>query len=91
MKPTMLLYALLLSGSDALNYRILALVLSAEILLCIRLVYLCARRYASKEAAQAGCMCFFVFACGPMGALAPAPGNHGCALLPGNVLALRTL
>ena len=60
MKPAMLLYALLLSAADSFNYRILALVVSAEILLCIRLVYLCARRYASKEAAQAGA-CVFAY------------------------------
>jgi hypothetical protein len=58
MKPAILLYAVLLSGADSFNYRILALVESAEILLCIRLVYLCARRYASKEAAQAGACVF---------------------------------
>jgi hypothetical protein len=60
MKPTMLLYALLLSGAESFNYRILAIVLSAEILLCIWLVYLCARRYASREAAQAGA-CVFTY------------------------------
>ncbi|MBN2106988.1 MAG: hypothetical protein JW832_06135 [Deltaproteobacteria bacterium] len=70
MKPTMLLYALLLSGADALSYRILALVQSAEILLCIRLVYLCARRYASKEAAQAGA-CVFLYLLVAQWALSP--------------------
>ena len=70
MKPTMLLYALLLSGADAPNYRILALVQSAEILLCIRLVYLCALRYASKEAAQAGA-CVFLYLLVAQWALSP--------------------
>ena len=60
MKPVMLLYALLHAGSDSLNYRMLALVQSAEILLCLRLVYLCARRYASKEASLAG-VCVFLY------------------------------
>jgi hypothetical protein len=60
MKPATLLYSLLLSSANARNYRILALIQSAEILLCIRLVYLCSLRYASKEAAQAGA-CVFLY------------------------------
>ncbi len=43
MKPTTLLYALLLSGADAPSYRILALVQSAEILLCLFALSISAR------------------------------------------------
>ncbi len=63
MKPATLLYSLLLSVAGTINYRILALVQGAELLLCLRLFYLCALRYASKEAAQAGaCVSLYLLA-----------------------------
>lgn len=61
MKPATLLYALLHAGADAPAFRILALVQSAEIFVCLWLLYLCARRYATPEAAQAGvCVMFYL-------------------------------
>jgi len=70
MKLTTLLYGLLISAADAHGYRILALVEGAEILLCTILIYRCARRYASKDAAQAGA-CVFLYLLVAQWALTP--------------------
>ena len=61
MKPTTLLYALLYSINNNPNFRLIALIQSAEIFASTWLVYLCARRYASEVASKAGALIFLYF------------------------------